>query len=726
MAAVILMLVTAAAVFTGLSLYSGRSADSSRTAEEPAAAEPADAEQAPEKRALEYDRSHFGMSYEPSTGESYYTNEIIVFTDGEDADPGRTLQPVTDSEGGPQLAGVNGYDHSALLRWDGEELSYGEMKEKLSEIRQVEGIVSAALNYAVLSEGKEAEEASEEHAGLSDWDAQLIRPEKIRADAEQGSAGAKAGAAYTDIGVINSDPELDASVDRILEALDAQGDPVRPAEAAEADSVFALNIQMTELIVEKKCRVICLNIQQPLVSFSAAQGNEYAQQFIRLQSSIIGKSMQNLEQFIAESGSGLSGCVICTSSGDQKSFAYDRDETAPYGFVRDTRAGDYSEEAMELRNDWAGCHAKWTLYNRIRMDAEKQKKLPHIQMLCTGSIGRDGDEIDMSPFSYTGYPVEVLAPGEDLWDEAEHDSGSILAAAHTAGIAADAFALNGELSPRECRDLIAEHLDPMDGFRFLLNGENVADSLAQARPSGWQKQDGAWVYYSDDGKAAKGYTLIGGVPYYFEKGGVPAERGWIDGTYYCDGKGRLHQGWLNDQGKACFFYMKETDGYPAGTWAKDTAVPGGFRIPESGFLEGELGETCALAIDALDQTGWDLQGAYRYSAATDYADYEARYGMRIHKAALQALKYREGNCISWSAEFCIMAKLLGYDCRQIWGYLGKGTEQPHSWTEIHDGSEIRIFDPRHEEGLDTSGFDVRYGQKGTYRYDENRKTYLKL
>ena len=73
-----------------------------------------------------------------------------------------------------------------------------------------------------------------------------------------------------------------------------------------------------------------------------------------------------------------------------------------------------------------------------------------------------------------------------------------------------------------------------------------------------------------------------------------------------------------------------------------------------------------------------------------------------------------------------MAKLLGYDCRQIWGYLGTGTEQPHSWTEIHDGGEIRIFDPRHEEGLDTSGFDVRYGQKGTYRYDENRKTYLKL
>jgi hypothetical protein len=279
-------------------------------------------------------------------------------------------------------------------------------------------------------------------------------------DAAEHAAEAGKKIRYTDIGVINSDPELDASVDRILRALYHQGEPVRPEKALAADSVFGLNVQLAELVMEKDCRVVCLNVQQPLVSFAAAQGEEYAQQFIRLQSAILYKSMRGLERYISEHGDGSSGCVICTAAGDQKSFEYERDESQPYGFTPLQNAEDYSEDAMELYSHWAGCHTKWNLVNRIRMDASRQKALPHLQMICTGSLGREEDGLEMSRFSHLGYPVEVLAPGEDLWESAGNDSGTILAAAHTAGIAANALVLDAQLTPKECRDAIARNLGP--------------------------------------------------------------------------------------------------------------------------------------------------------------------------------------------------------------------------------------------------------------------------
>ena len=71
-----------------------------------------------------------------------------------------------------------------------------------------------------------------------------------------------------------------------------------------------------------------------------------------------------------------------------------------------------------------------------------------------------------------------------------------------------------------------------------------------------------------------------------------------------------------------------------------------------------------------------------------------------------------------------MAKLLGYDCRQIWGTLQwKGT-RPHAWTEIWEEDGPHVYDPRKHEGVDMAGFDVHYGDKGSYKYDEDSKQYL--
>lgn len=75
--------------------------------------------------------------------------------------------------------------------------------------------------------------------------------------------------------------------------------------------------------------------------------------------------------------------------------------------------------------------------------------------------------------------------------------------------------------------------------------------------------------------------------------------------------------------------------------------------------------------------------------------------------------------------FCTMARLMGYDCQVVWGFiLHKGEEVPHSWTEIREGSEIYVYDPRKANGKHMRGFHIKYGQPGAYKYVESKKTYL--
>ena len=81
----------------------------------------------------------------------------------------------------------------------------------------------------------------------------------------------------------------------------------------------------------------------------------------------------------------------------------------------------------------------------------------------------------------------------------------------------------------------------------------------------------------------------------------------------------------------------------------------------------------------------------------------------------------------WAGTFCTMARLLGYDCRMIWGTLQWNENTvTHSWTEIwyEDEDEPHVFDPRHNDGQDLSGYDVRYGDKGTYKYNLESRQYL--
>lgn len=247
---------------------------------------------------------------------------------------------------------------------------------------------------------------------------------------------------------------------------------------------------------------------------------------------------------------------------------------------------------------------------------------------------------------------------------------------------------------------------------------------------GWHGKEDHRYYVLQDGTKAEGYQTVDGAPCYFSKNGKPAEAGWIEETpeniYYCEGDGKLATGWKYIEGKVRYFY-RATDrpGKDAGTLAKDWTTPGGIRIDSGGTVEGDRGLALAYGIDVLNKYGWTLEAAYKYSSSLRFEKgSDEHYGFTTSTCAIYGFKNGAGNCLAWSGTFCIMAKLLGYDCRQIWGSLSWKGVRPHAWTEIWEDDEPTVYDPRKHDGEDMAGFGVHYGDKGTYKYDLDSREYL--
>ena len=269
----------------------------------------------------------------------------------------------------------------------------------------------------------------------------------------------------------------------------------------------------------------------------------------------------------------------------------------------------------------------------------------------------------------------------------------------------------------------------------LLAGFIFNYALMQNEQPGWHNAGSSSAYYiTRDGKKATGYQMLGGAPYFFGEDGTPAPKGWIDldkskdQAAYCVGEGKLAVGWKYIEGKVRYFYQREDEGknvFP-GAMAKDYTTSGKLYIPPEGYIDGDEGLALAYGIDVLDRYGWSLPKAYKYSSSLRFVGgVDDTYGLTTHGSAIQGFQYGEGNCLAWSGTFCTMAKLLGYDCRQIWGTLEWNGTRPHAWTEIWDeDGTIHVYDPRKNDGKDMAGYDVTYGEKGTYRYDLDSRQYL--
>lgn len=277
----------------------------------------------------------------------------------------------------------------------------------------------------------------------------------------------------------------------------------------------------------------------------------------------------------------------------------------------------------------------------------------------------------------------------------------------------------------------------------LLAGFLITKNISESKTPGWHESNGVKAsYVLPDGTPATGVQEIDDKLYIFnEEGDLVRSKGWIDengnpvknaGTYYSDGDGELVTGWKYMDGKVWYFYQEEEadEAHPVGALARNYTTSGKIHIPAAGCVSGDRGLALAYGIDVLNKYGWTLESAYKYASSLRFvAGSDDHYGFTIHSCALQGFKYGKGNCLVWSSTFCVMARLLGYDCREIWGTLQwKGT-RPHAWTEIwEEGDEsdedLQVFDPRKHDGEDMAGFDVQYGEKGSYKYDLDSREYL--
>ncbi len=124
----------------------------------------------------------------------------------------------------------------------------------------------------------------------------------------------------------------------------------------------------------------------------------------------------------------------------------------------------------------------------------------------------------------------------------------------------------------------------------------------------------------------------------------------------------------------------------------------------------------------LDEIGWDLMAAFRWSASLTYYGHNPNMPDTADMGTIWYADYgfdnHRGNCYVMAATFCEMARLLGYDARQISGSvpLASGGYGPHSWVEIDFDGSTYVFDPDFTYNTGRNGFQIAYGQSGTWRY----------
>ena len=296
------------------------------------------------------------------------------------------------------------------------------------------------------------------------------------------------------------------------------------------------------------------------------------------------------------------------------------------------------------------------------------------------------------------------------------------------------------------------------GWKTLEDGKYYFDKNG-VRKKGWLTSENKKYYFEQNGLMKRGWRSIGGKKYYFDEKHGYMRKGWVtlkDRKYYFEKEGSQTRGWRSIGGKQ--YYFDEKHGYMHTGWLKVGKAY--YYMDEQGircsgfhkiggkdyyFLENgklvynkpvykingkywsidakgvvrNLTMVEKMAVDALNEVGWNLKAAFDWSDRIPYyrhnfivpdgyapSDYYGEYGF----------KNRKGNCYIKAGTFYQMAKLLGYEVHQIKGYVPSryGGKSEHSWVEIIVDGKLYVCDPSFNSI--GNGYMIQYGQKGTWRY----------
>ncbi len=229
----------------------------------------------------------------------------------------------------------------------------------------------------------------------------------------------------------------------------------------------------------------------------------------------------------------------------------------------------------------------------------------------------------------------------------------------------------------------------------------------------WQIINEKKYYFNGQGQMLKSWQTIGGKRYYFNAEGI-AQIGFLTlqtGTYYMNDDGVMQTGWQDINGKKYYF---QDNGVMLRSQRKD-----GYIIDANGVATKIL---YPKAVAILDKIGWDLKKAFDWSASLPYyghtADMPQDKTPGIKWYADYGFDNLKGNCYVMAATFCEMARTLGYEAKQISGKvpLVSGGLGPHSWVEIIIDGITYVFDPNFTNDTGRNGYQISYGQSGTWRY----------
>ncbi len=131
----------------------------------------------------------------------------------------------------------------------------------------------------------------------------------------------------------------------------------------------------------------------------------------------------------------------------------------------------------------------------------------------------------------------------------------------------------------------------------------------------------------------------------------------------------------------------------------------------------------AKAKAVLDQIGYDMEAVFDWCSGMPYYGHgkkdmpeTAETGTRWY-ANFGFDEYR-GNCFVMAATFYTMADLLGYEPRQMCGWVParRGGLTIHSWVEVDIDGQTYVCDPDFTYGTGRNGLMIQYGQPGTWGY----------
>ena len=157
-------------------------------------------------------------------------------------------------------------------------------------------------------------------------------------------------------------------------------------------------------------------------------------------------------------------------------------------------------------------------------------------------------------------------------------------------------------------------------------------------------------------------------------------------------------------------YKKDDGEKHYGSWSKRKKILTYYNVSANPTAAEKRG--CAL----LDKIGRDLHTAFKNSKMTWVkTTTNARLGTEYF--ANYGFTHNYGNCYVMAGKFTLLAKLLGYDAKQVSGAVVSnwGAWIPHSWVLIEINGETYVFDPDFEYETGKSGYKFQYHwQSGGY------------